>query len=208
MKINLRLAIILFSFFLYPHLVLSQSKFEFGIGFFMNASDIDEEILTKTGNFEESYKRMRQPAIKSRIGYKMTDRFHLNSGVGHSWLGALKNNLEYQITARTIEIPLLLEWNPIHYFHLSSGVCYNYITAMSIETEDSKSNILSSINTRHQIGLKQGIGVSHKLVEFSLSYTHYFSNLFLFPLFDINGNNIGTYQSKFKNIEFGVTIRR
>lgn len=186
--------------------LMGQSKLEIGLGIGINHSSIKDDYRTLAGPLEGPNKGIRFPAIFSRIGYKFSDRFHLNSGVGLSWLGALRKDRTARIIATTIEVPLQLEWNATQSFHLSSGVSYNYITGIESETEQMKFNLLTSIDSRHQLGLKHGIAYSHKLVELSLSYTHYLSYLFKDTI-EVNGAEVGTFVSKFRNIQLGVIFR-
>ena len=107
-------------FFFVSNTIFSQSNFEYGIGIFVNHSKIDEQYNTSIGPIEGAHKGMRLLAVSTRFGYKFTDQFHLNSGVGFSWLGALRKDLSGRIVASTIEIPLQLEWNPWNSIHFSS----------------------------------------------------------------------------------------
>ena len=183
-----------------------QSKFEVGIGIGINHSTIDDDFRTSAGPMADINKLIRFPAIFSRLGYKYSDRFHLNSGIGFSWLGALRRDQTARTIASTLELPLQIEWNATQSFHLSSGVAYNYITDIESETDQSKFDLLASVDSRHQFGLKHGIAYSHKLVELSLSFTHYLTYLFKEPI-EVNGVEVGTYVSKFRNIQLGVLIR-
>lgn len=185
-----------------------QSKFEFGIGLGINHSKIDEDIKTQFGPLETQYNGHRLLAVMTRIGYKINDRFHVNSGPGFSWLGGLRKDKTARVVATTFEMPFQLEYNLLDNIHLSSGPVYNYIVGIKNETNQSNSDILPSVDSRHQLGLKHGISFSHKLLELSLSYSHYLTDVFNFTFTDANGNDVGTSVSKFRNIQIGFIFRR
>jgi hypothetical protein len=208
MKINFKILfpfIILFIFT--TNSIIGQSKFEYGIGIMINHSKIDEKSITQFGLAEETNKGLRLLAVTTRIGYKFTDRFHLNSGIGFSWLGSLRKDLSSRIVASTIAIPLQLEFNPWKSIHFSSGLNYNYVYGISAETNQTENSLMSIINSKHQLGLKHGIAISHQHLELSVSYAHYFTDLFILQLTDANGNDIGTSFSKFRNIQLGLIFR-
>jgi len=207
MKIIVRdLTIAMFLVFASVSWINGQSKIEIGLGIGINHSTINDDFRTQTGPMEDINKLIRIPAIFSRLGYKYSDRFHLNSGVGFSWLGALRRDQTARTIATTVELPLQVEWNVKPSIHLSSGIAYNYITDIESETDQLKFDLLASIHSRHQLGLKHGIAYSHKLVELSLSFAHYMTYLIKEPIV-VNGIEVGTYVSKFKNIQLGVIIR-
>ncbi|MDF1695952.1 MAG: hypothetical protein P1U56_08980 [Saprospiraceae bacterium] len=209
MKINSILFSISFIvFFLFTSHVSGQSKFEYGIGIGINHSKIDEQISTLTGSQSDSYKVLRLPAVSTRIAYKLNEKFHINSGAGFSWLGSLKRDLSKRVIASTVEVPLQLEWNVNRNFHITTGPVYNYTVGLTDETETSKIDILPIVNSKHQFGLKHGIGYSHESLEFTLSYSHYMTDLLVLPVFDVNGNEIGTLFSKLSNIQLGIIFRR
>lgn len=185
----------------------SQSKFEFGIGLNINHSNINDDIRTNLGMVDDIFKGTRLPGLSTRVGYKMNDRFHINTGPGFSWIGALQKDNTARTTATTFELPVQLEWNLTSNIQFSSGPIYNYIIAITNETDQTKMDGLAAIDSRHQFGIKSSISYSYQLVELSLSYTPYFSNLYNYALTDSNGNEIGTVQSKFRNIQLGVVFR-
>ena len=199
---------VLFIFIFASTSINGQSKFEFGVGFLINHSNIDEKIFSQFGQGETTYKGIGLLALTTRLGYKFSDKFHLNSGVGYSRLGGLRKDLSGQVVASTLEVPLQLEWNPWKNIHFSSGLNYNYVYGIKAETEDTKTNLMSIIDTKHQFGLKHGVAVSYKMVELSLNYAHYFTDLFNLPLLDVNGDEVGTYSSKFRNFQVGLIFRR
>lgn len=188
--------------------LFSQSKLEIGFGIGINHSTINDKIYTDTGSISGVNKGNRLLVLNSRVGYKFTTQFHLNSGVGLSFIGSLRKDLAGRETASTIEIPLQIEWNPVEYLNISSGPVYNYVYSMSSETDQTKTDLLNLLHTRHQFGLSHRIAVSHKLIELYLSYAHYFSDTFNSNITDVNGNEIGTLVSKMRNIQIGFVVRR
>ena len=209
MKIELHkvggiLLILLFSL----NLGLGQSKFEYGVGIGINHSAINDDIRTQVGQSEGLYKGYRLPALFLRLGYKMNDRFHLNSGLGYSWIGAIRKDRSSRIVATTIEIPLLLEFNATENIHFTTGPLFNYVSGLKNQSEQYDNDILPTAHTRHQFGLRHGIAYSHKLIELSLSYSHYFTDIFAFDIRDSNGNPVGSQISKFKNIQIGIIIKK
>lgn len=208
MKINFKHHLLLgLVFFFILDTLDAQSKFEYGIGIMINHSKINEEVFVPLSSVEGSYKVNRQLALTTRIGYKPNDKFHINSGVGFSWLGSLKKNLQEQVLASTVEVPLLFEWNPKPYLHFSTGPLYNYVYSFASSTKQNVDSLLPFIHSRHQLGLRHGIGISHQLIEFSLSYSHYFTDIFQSSVTDVNGNEIGTSVWKFSNIQLGIIFR-
>ena len=207
MKIYLSIPLVLFLIMLTNYSAISQSKFEFGIALNINHSNINEDIRTTIGAADGVFKGTRLPGIATRIGYKINNKFHLNSGPGISWLGALLKDNTARTTATTFEIPLQLEYNISSSLQFSSGPIYNYITAVTNETDQTKMDGLEAINSRHQLGLKTSIAYSHKLIELSLSYTPYFSKLYELNITDANGNDVGSVVSKFQNIQLGIVFR-
>ena len=173
----------------------------------INHSKINEEVFVPLAPVTGSYKVRRQLALTTRLGYKYSERFHLNSGVGFSWLGAFKKDLTEQIVASTIEVPLQIEWNPRPYLHLSSGINYNYVYGFSSTVNENNSDLLPLIHSRHQLGLRHGIAISHQQIEFSLSYSHYFTDLFRSSVMDENGNEIGSLIWTLSNIQLGIIFR-
>ena len=186
---------------------MGQSKFEYGIGIGINHSKIEEDIKTQAGPGEESLKGIRLLNLYTRLGYKLNDNFHLNSGFGLSWMGGLRKDLTARVIGSTFEIPVQLEWNIGQNVSLASGPIYNYIFKLENETENTKFDQIHRTKSRHQFGLKHGIAFSYQLVELSLSYSHYLSDLYDLPLLDENGNKIGSVVSKFRNIQIGIVIR-
>ncbi len=195
-------------FFLFTGLISGQSKFEYGLGIGINHSGIDENIKTISGPGSELFKGLRLPALMTRIGYKINDRFHINVGPGFSWLGSLQKDFSSRLVASTFEVPLQVEWNPWHNIHLSTGSVYNYIIGISNKNDLMDFDLLPLVDSRQQIGLRHGISFSHRLIEFSLNYTHYLTEVFNSQLTDVNGNIIGTSVSKFRNIQLGIIFRR
>jgi len=209
MKFTFKNSILIFCFLLFlAGSSFGQSKFEFGVGLGINHSHIDEDISTLIGAQEEQQKGMRLPALMTRIGYKLNDRFHLNTGLGFSWMGSIQRNHSSRMIATTFELPLQLEWNPRSSIHLSTGPIYNYILGITNEFEEMDIDMLPGVKSRHQLGLKHGIAYSHNLLELSLSYSHYMTDVFNLALTDVNGNLFGTLVSKFRNIQLGILIRR
>jgi hypothetical protein len=187
--------------------IFGQSKFEYGIGIMINHSQIDEQIFTESGPIDKQYKGLSLPAVTTRIGYKHSKKFHLNTGIGFSWLGSLRRDLNGRIIATTLEAPLQLEWNAKEFLQFRSGLLYNYILSITAETDQTNSSLLEILKTKHQIGLQHGVAFSHKAIELSLSYAHYFTNVFELEITDSNGNSIGSSRSKFGNIQLGVVFR-
>jgi len=209
MKINSKnLLLCFFLFFASVSFLLGQSKFEFGIGIAINHSKINEDIKTQFGPGENGNKGIRLLGLSTRIGYKFSDRVHLNSGAGISWLGSLRKDLSARVVASTFELPIQLEWNPWKHFQISSGPTYNYIIGIDSEVEGEKFDRLPAIKSRHQIGLRHSISYSYELIELTLGYTHYMTDLFNQELTDVNGNSIGTLVSKLQNIQIGIIVRR
>ena len=202
--LKLVLSILLLTFMLGA---LQAQKFEFGVGLGINHSNISEDIRSQVGSIDGIYKGHRLPAINTRLGYKLNDRFHINSGFGMSWLGALTKDVTMRVIASTAEIPLQLELNVTDGLSLSSGFSYNHILNISSGDTQTTNDLLQNINSRHQIGLKHGIAYGYKRIELSINYTHYLTNLFELNLTDENGNNIGSLISKFRNIQLGVLFR-
>ena len=136
MKINFKFIFSILVLFIFVSAsIFGQSKFEYGVGIMINHSKIDEKSVTSVGILEEPYKGTRLPAVTTRIGYKYSDRFHLNTGAGFSWLGSLRKDLNGRIIASTVEIPLQLEYNAWNSIHFSSGLIYNYVYGISAETQ-------------------------------------------------------------------------
>ncbi len=209
MKFTFENSILTFCFLLFSiGSSYSQSKFEFGVGIGINHSDIVEDIKTQIGGQEGQQKGLRLPALMTRVGYKINDRFHINTGPGLSWMGAIERNHSSRMIASTFELPLQLEWNPKHSIHLSTGPIYNYILGISNQSDLMNIDMLPGVKSRHQIGLKHGVAFSYNLLELSLSYSHYLTDVFNIQLTDVNGNLFGTLVSRFKNIQLGILIRR
>ncbi|MEM9548821.1 MAG: hypothetical protein AAGA77_22745 [Bacteroidota bacterium] len=202
------LLLILFLFIFSMDTVYSQSKFEFGLGLMINHSSINQSNTTVSGPTPPSYNGLRLPAVTTRIGYKINDTWHLNTGPGISWLGALEKDHSNRIIASTLELPLQLEWNATRYIHLASGPIYNYIMGIKSEDESMDFDLIPQIKSRHQFGFRHTISFSYELVELSLHYAHYLSDVFNFMLTDVNGNFVGTSVSQFGNIQLGIVIRR
>jgi len=187
---------------------IGQSKFEFGVGLGINHSKLNDDIRTQLGPVDSQYNGLRLPSVMTRIGYKINDRFHLNAGPGFSWLGGLRKDKTERMIATTLEIPLQLEYNLRDNIHISSGPIYNYIAGIENETDQSKFNMLQLVDSRHQLGFRHGLAFSHKLIEISLSYSHYLTDVFNFAITDVNGNTIGSSVSRFRNIQLGFIFRR
>jgi len=209
MAINFKSIILVFSCLVFIlNSSVCQSKFEFGLGIGINHSSIDEDIKTQAGRLENSYKGMRLPVVMTRIGYKINDKWHVNSGPGLSWVGALQKDLSARVIASTLELPVQLEWNAGMHIQFSSGPVYNYILGIKNENDSMDSDLLPQVHARNQLGLRHGIAFSYDLVELSLHYSHYLSDVFNFALTDVNGNFVGTLVSRFGNIQLGIIIRR
>lgn len=209
MKINpKRLALLVILFFATHIILVGQSKYEFGIGFSINHSKINDDIKTQNGPGVSLNKGTRLLGLTSRIGYKFNDRFHLNSGLGFTWLGSLRKDHSSREVARMFELPVQLEWNMWKHIQFSSGPVYNYILGMYNEFEGEKFDLINLVKTRHQLGLRHSISFSYDLIEISLAYTHYMTDLYNLAVADINDNIIGSKVSRFQNIQIGVVLRR
>ena len=188
-------------------IITAQSKFEYGVGLGINHSEIKEEISTPAGPARSQSKGIRLPALYLKVAYNQSKRIHFNSGLGISWLGSFQRDLSAREIATTIEIPALIEWNFADHFLLRSGPIYNYILDMTNDDTVQNIDLLPSVNTRHHLGLQLGGAFSYEILELSLSYAHYITNVFNLRYTDENGNDIGTLVSRFRNFRIGITIR-
>ena len=202
-KVLLSCLLLLFT----TQIVTAQSKFEYGVGVGINHSEIKEEISTPAGPARSQSKGIRLPALYLKVGYNHNKKIHFNSGLGLSWLGSFQRDLSAREIATTIEIPALLEWNATEHFLISSGPIYNYILDMTNDDAVQNIDILPSVNTRHHLGFQSGVAMSYEIIELSLSYAHYLTNVFNLRYTDENGNDIGTLVSRFRNFRIGITIR-
>jgi len=185
-----------------------QSKFEFGIGIGINHSSLEDDIRTPNGKLESNFRGLRMLALSTRIGYKFNNRFHLNGGLGLSWIGSQQRDLKARRIASTLEVPLQIEYNLSKHFQIRSGLIYNYVFSYAYETETDEIDIQDSLHGRHQVGIRNGIALSYELVELFLNYDHYFTDLSRMILTDVNGDPFGTYSNRIHNIQFGIMIRQ